>query len=66
MSIVMCPRQKTTIKFFRIIRYDLKGKNQTGKYIKYAVGEMIFVVIGIYNLALHTNVNLFCNYLKLN
>ena len=35
------------IKFFRKIRYDLMGKNKTGKYLKYAIGEIILVVIGI-------------------
>jgi hypothetical protein len=35
------------IKFFRRIRYDLIGKNKTGKYLKYAIGEIILVVIGI-------------------
>ena len=35
------------IKFFRKIRYDLMGKNKTGKYFKYAIGEIILVVIGI-------------------
>ena len=35
------------IKFFRKIRYDLMKKNKTGKYLKYAVGEIILVVIGI-------------------
>mgnify|MGYP005990416971 CR=1 FL=1 len=35
------------IKFFRQIRYDLMGKNKTGKYFKYAIGEIILVVIGI-------------------
>lgn len=35
------------IKFFRKIRYDLIEKNKTGKYLKYAVGEIILVVIGI-------------------
>ena len=35
------------IKFFRKIRYDLMEKNKTGKYIKYAIGEIILVVIGI-------------------
>jgi len=41
-------------KFFRRIRYDLIEKNasndragRTGKYIKYAVGEILLVVIGI-------------------
>ena len=35
------------IKFFRKIRYDLMEKNKTGKYLKYAMGEIILVVIGI-------------------
>ena len=35
------------IKFFRKIRYNLISGNKTGKYIKYAVGEIILVVIGI-------------------
>ena len=35
------------IKFFRKIRYDLIGKNKTGKYLKYAIGEILLVVIGI-------------------
>ena len=35
------------IKFFRKIRYDLMRQNKTGKYFKYAVGEIILVVIGI-------------------
>jgi len=35
------------IKFFRKIRYDLLGKDKTGKYFKYAIGEIILVVIGI-------------------
>ncbi|MFD2823405.1 DUF6090 family protein [Lacinutrix iliipiscaria] len=35
------------IKFFKKIRYDLMEKNKTGKYFKYAIGEIILVVIGI-------------------
>ena len=35
------------IKFFRKIRYDLMEKNKTGKYLKYAFGEILLVVIGI-------------------
>ena len=35
------------IKFFRRIRYKLMSENKTGKYFKYAVGEIILVVIGI-------------------
>ncbi|WP_179020543.1 DUF6090 family protein [Winogradskyella forsetii] len=35
------------IKFFRKIRYNLLGNNKTGKYLKYAIGEIVLVVIGI-------------------
>ena len=35
------------IKFFRKIRYSLMEKNKTGKYLKYAIGEIVLVVIGI-------------------
>lgn len=35
------------IKFFRKIRYDLMAKTKTRKYFKYAIGEIILVVIGI-------------------
>jgi hypothetical protein len=35
------------IRFFRKIRFDLMEKNKTGKYLKYAIGEIILVVIGI-------------------
>ena len=35
------------IKFFRKIRFDLMAKNKTSKYFKYAIGEIILVVIGI-------------------
>ena len=42
------------IKFFRKIRYDLMEKNKTSKYLKYAVGEIFLVVIGIL-LALQIN-----------
>lgn len=35
------------IKFFRKIRYDLMEKSKTGKYFKYAIGEIMLVVIGI-------------------
>ena len=35
------------IKFFRKIRYNLLSENKTGKYLKYAVGEIVLVVIGI-------------------
>jgi len=42
------------IKFFRKIRYDLMDKNKTGKYLKYAIGEIVLVVIGIL-IALQVN-----------
>ena len=35
------------IKFFRRIRYNLMSENKTGKYFKYAIGEIVLVVIGI-------------------
>ena len=34
-------------KFFRHIRQNLLMKNKTGKYLKYAIGEIILVMIGI-------------------
>jgi hypothetical protein len=35
------------IKFFRKIRQNLLMENKTSKYLKYAIGEIILVVIGI-------------------
>ena len=35
------------IKFFRKIRQNLVMENKTGKYFKYAIGEIVLVVIGI-------------------
>ena len=35
------------IKFFRHIRQNLIMENKTGKYLKYAFGEIVLVVIGI-------------------
>ncbi|MEQ9308963.1 MAG: DUF6090 family protein [Balneolaceae bacterium] len=35
------------IKFFRKIRQNLLSEGKTGKYLKYAAGEIILVVIGI-------------------
>jgi len=43
------------IKFFRHIRYDLMNQNKTAKYFKYAIGEIILVVIGIL-IALNINI----------
>jgi hypothetical protein len=42
------------IKFFRKIRHNLIKKNKTGKYLKYAIGEIVLVMIGIL-LALQVN-----------
>lgn len=35
------------IKFFRRIRYDLMEKNKTATYFKYALGEIVLIVIGL-------------------
>tara|TARA_R110000787_G_scaffold70646_15_gene157131 strand:+ start:21235 stop:21993 length:759 start_codon:yes stop_codon:yes gene_type:complete len=35
------------IKFFRKIRQNSLMKNKTGKYFKYAIGEVLLVVVGI-------------------
>ena len=35
------------IKFFRKIRQNLLMENKIGKYFKYAIGEIILVVMGI-------------------
>ncbi|MFX0557506.1 DUF6090 family protein [Maribacter sp. CXY002] len=35
------------IKFFRKIRQKLLSEGNTGKYLKYAIGEIVLVVIGI-------------------
>jgi hypothetical protein len=35
------------IKLFQKARYDLMQNNKTGKYFKYAIGEVVLVVIGI-------------------
>jgi len=42
------------IKFFRKIRYNLMSENKTGKYLKYAIGEILLVMVGIL-LALQVN-----------
>jgi len=42
------------LKFFRTIRKSLLMENKTGKYFKYAIGEIILVMIGIL-LALQVN-----------
>ena len=35
------------IKFFRNIRKSLLNEGKTSKYLKYAIGEIVLVVIGI-------------------
>ena len=35
------------IKLFRRIRKNLLFEGKTGKYLKYAIGEIVLVVIGI-------------------
>jgi hypothetical protein len=35
------------IKFFRRIRYNVLETGKTSKYFKYAIGEIILVVVGI-------------------
>jgi hypothetical protein len=42
------------IKFFRHLRYKLLSENRTGRYVKYAIGEILLVMIGIL-LALQVN-----------
>ena len=42
------------IKFFRKIRQNLLSEGKTGKYVKYAIGEIFLVMIGIL-LALQVN-----------
>ncbi|WNH08818.1 DUF6090 family protein [Thalassobellus suaedae] len=42
------------IKFFRKIRQNLLSEGKTGKYLKYAIGEIILVMFGIL-LALQVN-----------
>ena len=39
--------QLQMIKFFRNIRQNLLSEGRTGKYFKYAIGEIILVVVGI-------------------
>ena len=43
------------IKFFRKIRQNLLMENKTSKYFKYAIGEIVLVVIGIL-IALQINI----------
>jgi hypothetical protein len=42
------------IRFFRPTRQNLLNENKTVRYLKYAVGEILLVMIGIF-LALQLN-----------
>ena len=42
------------VKFYRKLRYDFMNQNKAIKYLKYAFGEIVLVVIGIL-LALQVN-----------
>ncbi|MEL4456507.1 DUF6090 family protein [Lutimonas vermicola] len=46
------------IKFFRKIRQNLLSEGKTGKYLKYAIGEIVLVVIGILIALWLNNLNL--------
>ena len=41
------PNINQMIKFFRKIRQNLLNEGKTAKYFKYAIGEIVLVVIGI-------------------
>jgi hypothetical protein len=41
------PEEKAMFKFFRKIRQNLLSQGRFGKYLKYAIGEIVLVVIGI-------------------
>jgi len=47
-------KSKLMLNFFRRIRYDFMETGKTGKYFKYAIGEIALVMIGIL-LALQVN-----------
>jgi len=46
--------KKKMIKFFRNIRRKLAEENKVAKYLRYAIGEILLVVIGIL-IALQVN-----------
>jgi hypothetical protein len=35
------------LKLFRKIRYDLMADNKTEKYLKYSIGEILLIFIGV-------------------
>ena len=43
------------IRFFSSIRQELINEGKTSKYLRYAVGEIFLVMIGILLLALQVN-----------
>lgn len=45
------------VKFFRSIRHNLLKEGKTTKYFKYAIGEIILVVIGLIIALSINNVN---------
>jgi len=47
------------IKLFRKIRQNLFNEGKTTKYFKYAIGEIVLVVIGILINLKFTNKNVF-------
>lgn len=47
-------KQSQMIKFFRKIRHNFLMENKSGKYLKYAIGEIVLVVLGIL-IALQVN-----------
>ena len=51
-SHLVCASYEPMIKIFRNIRQNLLSEEKTGKYFKYAIGEIFLVVIGIL-IALH-------------
>lgn len=46
-SLVLGCHSKIMLKFFRVIRQQLVNQNQMTKYLGYALGEIVLVVIGI-------------------
>lgn len=46
-SFLQITERLSVIKIFRKIRYQLMEKNKSARYLKYAIGEIILVVVGI-------------------
>ena len=47
------------IKFYRKIRQNLLSEGKTGKYIKYAIGEIVLVVILVLHLDLESQTSIY-------